>query len=445
MISLIAITAPLIQKIGGQGHGHLLRKGSWGLADQMLISFTNFATMVLLARGLGPAGFGEFTLIYGAMLFANSLQSALVIQPHSVLSTTRQGQEYSDYTTSTAFFQILFVIAAVALALGSGLVSWAANWSTTHLLLALAPCLAAWQLQEFVRRVLYNETRLDAAFYNDLISYGGQTVAIAVLWWFQKLTGPIAMYAIMATSAVGAVVGFWQLRSSLNGRVTRAVFIENWHFGKWLGGAELGYWLSSQIYLYLAAAILGTAATGTLKAAYVIFGPIRILGFFLKSVLPNRFARTLVKGGNAAMAEQVRLVYWMVAPFMGSFCLLVAIFAGPILRVLYGEQYSSETTVLMLYAIFAFVAFMAQIVACALRAKRLTKRIFASQMYASLVAVPVGWIIIKLMGINGAVVGMILTSMVVNFSNWLAYRREITKDDAQAPSEGTAVLEAQVT
>jgi len=206
------------------------------------------------------------------------------------------------------------------------------------------------------------------------------------------------------------------------------------------------YWLSSQIYLYLAAAILGAAATGTLKAAYVIFGPIRIIGFFLKSVLPNRFARTLAKEGNAAMAEQVRVVYWMVAPFMGSFCLLVAVFAGPILRVLYGEKYSSETSVLMLYAIFAFVAFMAQIVACALRAKQLTKRIFASQMYASLVAIPVGWIIIKLMGINGAVVGMILTSLVVNFSNWRAYRREIAKADAPFSDETDGIpAQAQVT
>lgn len=406
----------------------MMRKGSWGLADQMLISFTNFATMVLLARGLGPAAFGTFTLVYGAMLFANSFQSALIIQPHCVLSAARSGREYASYTLSTGLIQLTFALVVSALALAGALASRIGGWDITSLLIALAPCAAAWQIQEFVRRVLYNETRFSAAFVNDLISYGGQTALVAVLWWFQRLNGTIALYAIMVTSLAAALLGIWQLRNSLRGRFEAAALIENWHFGKWLAGAEMGYWLSSQFYFYLAAMILGSAATGTLKAAYVIFGPLRIIGFFLKSVLPNRFARTLAARGTAAMADEVNLVYWMIAPLMGSFCLLVAAFARPILNLLYGAQYSNETVVLMLYAVFAFVAFMAQIVACALRAKRLTKRIFASQAYASLVAIPVGWIIINLLGINGAVIGMILTSCVVNYSNWRAYRRELAKD-----------------
>ena len=141
-----------------------------------------------------------------------------------------------------------------------------------------------------------------------------------------------------------------------------------------------------------------SAATGNLKAAYVIFGPMRIFGFFLKAVLPNQFARTLVKGGNAAMKKQVSTVYWMVAPCMGGFCLLVAACAGPIISTMYGSQYADGRSVLMLYAVFAFIAFMAQIVGCALRAKQLTKRVFASQAYASLIALPVGWLIIKTLG-----------------------------------------------
>ena len=64
------------------------RRSIWGLADQLLISFTNFATMILVAQGLHDAGkFGIFTLVYSAMLFANILQFALVTQPHNVLGS----------------------------------------------------------------------------------------------------------------------------------------------------------------------------------------------------------------------------------------------------------------------------------------------------------------------------------------------------------------------
>src|SRR4051812_33542354 len=68
-----------------------LHNHSWGLFDQVLISATNFVTMVLTARALKPnsAEFGEFSLIYSALLFANVLQSTLITQPHNVLAATR--------------------------------------------------------------------------------------------------------------------------------------------------------------------------------------------------------------------------------------------------------------------------------------------------------------------------------------------------------------------
>ena len=80
----------------------------WGLADQLLVSFTNFATMILVARGLHDAGkFGVFTLVYSAMLFANILQFALVTQPHNVLGQTRSGDDYRVYTATTGLIATL--------------------------------------------------------------------------------------------------------------------------------------------------------------------------------------------------------------------------------------------------------------------------------------------------------------------------------------------------
>src|SRR5690348_7922098 len=83
-----------------------LVKDAWAVADQALISGTNFVTMVLVARGLGsPAEFGTFTLVYSALLFANIFQVALVTQPHNVLGTSRRGEAYARYTTSCGMTQ----------------------------------------------------------------------------------------------------------------------------------------------------------------------------------------------------------------------------------------------------------------------------------------------------------------------------------------------------
>src|SRR4051794_4844783 len=84
-----------------------------GLLDQALISGSNFITMVALARSLGPAAFGAFTLAYSALLYANSLQGALITQPHNVLGASREAgsAEYRRLSSTAARMQLSAVAA----------------------------------------------------------------------------------------------------------------------------------------------------------------------------------------------------------------------------------------------------------------------------------------------------------------------------------------------
>jgi len=169
--------------------GSLLHKGFWGLCDQALISASNFITTVVLARTLDPTDFGAFTLAYVVIMFTTSLQSALVTQPHNVLGTTYDGTAYRRYTTNTALSQFCLTVILVLIALPCAVVARHAGWGIAPLLFPLIPAVAAWQLQEFVRRVFYTERRLKAAFMNDFVSYGGQVVGMVWLGRFGHLTG----------------------------------------------------------------------------------------------------------------------------------------------------------------------------------------------------------------------------------------------------------------
>ncbi len=380
--------------------------------------------MVLTARGMHKGTFGAFNLIYSALLLANSLQSALITQPHNVLGSSRHGKGYQRYTTSTGLGQIYLVLLATFLSslLAGG--SWVLHTSYTPLLIALVPSIIAWQLQEFVRRVLYTEGRYAAAFFNDLVSYGGQTCAIAVLWWISALNGPRALYALAATSALAAPIGAWQIRGSLTRRLDPDALTENWRFGKWLAGAEILGWCSSlHMYLYLAAAILGASASGSLKAAQTLFGPTRALAFFLGTVLPIWFSRTLASGGDQAMRRQLRSVAAVVLPIMGVYCLIFALFATPLMRLVYSTEYADSGRVLALYSIVAFLSYTQMILAAALTAKRQTRYIFAGSVYGGLFTIGMGWFFIRTFHVEGALLGMIATTLIVTLLFWRAYER----------------------
>ncbi|MCC7349594.1 MAG: oligosaccharide flippase family protein [Phycisphaerales bacterium] len=410
-----------------------LRRGAWALADQMLLSGSNFVTMVLVARGLSRGEFGEFTLIYSGLLFANLAQATLITQPHNVLASTRGGADYRRYTTSAGAGQLLFCIVAALLTLMAAGLGWSLGWSVAGLLAALAPCIIAWQSQEFTRRVLYTEGRTAAAFFNDLLSYGGQALLIGLLWHAEQLTAQRALYILAATSATAALLGLWQIRHSLARDWKWSSLWENWNFGKWLLGAELLQWLSSiQWYLFIAAAMFGTSATAMLKAAAVIFGPTRVLISFLDTILPIRFSKALAHGGPEAMNRQYRWAFLLVTPMLAGYCGLVALFAGPLLRLAYGKQYADDAPMLMLYAMCAFPAYVSHITYAALAARRQTRHIFMAYVYTALFTVGIGWALLHWMGVNGTFVGLTATALMVNCHFWLTYRRHRHENNPSA-------------
>lgn len=403
----------------------MLRQTPWAVADQMLISAANFAMYVFLARSLSKPAMGAFTLVHSALLFINSIQAGLITQPHNILGVTRHGAAYRTYTTSTAVSQAVLAAAGAILSalcwLGA---SWAGWADMAALLLAMTPAIVAWQAQEFSRRVLYTENRLPVAFATDVIGYGGQALAIALMWWRGTLTGPAALYAVAAASGAGAVLGLWRIRRSLSRRLDPAIFRENWHFGKWIAGGEIvGYWLSVHLLWYMVAAMVDRSAAAVLGVVHRVFGPSRVLADVFCTMLPIRFSRTLAARGPAALHRQLVLALALAVPSLGGYCLLAAIFARPLLHLFFGDQYPDSAPVLALYAGAMFLSYMAMVIATALRAMRLTRDVFMWQTVACVFSFPIAWALIRMWGVGGAVVAMILTcGATVMLFVW-AYRR----------------------
>ena len=430
-----ATLPPPSSRLAALGRKLWARRSHWGLADQVLISGTNFVTMVFVGRGLGKTAFGEFALVYNVLLFVNLIQMALVSQPHNVLGTGRgKGQAYASYTASTAAAQLALLLFETLVALAFVVVAYRRGWQCEPLLLALVPAIVAWSLQEFFRRILYTEGRLAAAFVNDLISYGGQALWILALWRLDlgkssdvphRLTGPSALYALAIMSAAGAALGCWRVRKSLFGRIDFKAWLENWNFGKWLVGSEmLVYFSSLPMYMYLAGWLIGPAASGELKAAQTLFGPTRIISYYFATVLPIQFARRLAEGGDTALRRQLRSTSLQVLPIIGGFCLLIALFAGPLLAV-FGRDFAAEPAVLAMYAAVTFFAYIQMVLAAALPAKRMTRDVFLGTVGGAIVTLALSWVLIKWMGIYGALVGMLLTALAIAALMWRGYRRSM--------------------
>lgn len=355
-----------------------------------------------------PAQFGYFALAFTLLQSLGALQLALVTRPHNVLGPRLDRPDYVRFTTTTGVFQLAFSFSAALLLAGGAGAARAAGAGSTLVFLVAAPTLVAWQLQELGRRLLYTEDRLGGALANDGLSYGGQAALLVLLRQTGHLDGTNALVVIAATSAVAACVGAWQLRRSLGSRVDRKAFRELWRFGRWLGAAEVGYWLESQYYVYLAAALVGPVASAALKAGQTVLGPVSVFLAFFVNYLPIRFTRHGVRDDAVALARQLRVGLRATVPPVAAYGLLVAIFARPLLEALYGDAYGRYASVVRLFAVYYVMLSVSDVVVASLSARDRTRRIFLGHAAGAAVSVAVGWALVEAFGATGGVAGMIL-------------------------------------
>jgi len=378
-----------------------------GVLDQALASGVNFLTLILVARAVAPRDFGYFSLVFTLLQSLGALQLALVTRPHNVLGATRSGGDYARFTTSTAVYGLaLSLTAAALLAVGAG-IARAAGAGSTLVFLVAAPTLVAWQLQELGRRILYTERRLGAALANDTLSYGSQAVLLGTLAAAGALDGVRALVVVGVTSVVAAGIAAVQLRTSLGRAVARGPVREVWRFGRWLGAAEVAYWFESQYYLYLAAGVLGPAASGALKAAQTLLGPVSVLLAFFVNYLPIRFAGWL-RDDPTGLRRHLRRGLAATVPPVLVYAVVAAAAAPWLLRTVYGDAYERYASVVRLFAAYYVALSISDVVVASLAARLRTRRVFAGHVAGALASLAVGWALLRAFGAAGAVGGMIL-------------------------------------
>jgi O-antigen/teichoic acid export membrane protein len=387
----------------------LVNLAFWGLADQGLQSLMNFVTMLLLAREVSRSSFGEFTLVYTGLLFANSFLGSLITQPHNVLGATRTGDDYKSYTSTCALGQAgLSLVFAGAIGLAA-VAAATAGWGVATLLALLAPTIFVWQTQEFFRRVLYTELRPQMAFVNDLVSYGGQGAGVILLWRMGEVSATNVLIVIALTSFAACILGVFQLRNSFASRIRFSYLKENWRFGSWLAGASLGYWISNQSYRFILAIMLGTQATALAAAADICMRPLGVVVNAFESILPTRFARTIQAGGR--LPEEVRRIVFLTFLPVTLYALFVVGFGQHILDVLYGGRYQDAQVLLDLFAVYYILLNIGVILSSLLRAGQSTRLIFWLTFGSTVYTVVLGWVFVHAFGVEGAIIGTIVNSV----------------------------------
>ncbi len=313
-------------------------RSSMALADQMMISASNFATGIVLVRGLGLSEFGKYSIAYALLLYANALQMSFIASPMLSIAPLLGESDKRQFVNGMLAFQILSsMLLFVVFALVGGVARIFTTYYSLPCVLAFACCVGTFQLQDWLRRYYFLYRKGKLAIASDFISYLGQFVLLLVLWRMGRLSLLLTFLVMCVTSVAAVIMG------PITDRLRPAMgeLRETWDRCKGLSRdllvAGQVRWLGNQGVILVGAAIVGSSGIGGLRAVQSLAGPVALVLMSLENYFPIRIAEEITRKGAVgahALVERVTIVGIV------CFTLLitpVGILGKPILKLLYGQ------------------------------------------------------------------------------------------------------------
>lgn len=387
-----------------------ISRASWTLVDQCVVSGGNFLLNVLLARTLSQEAYGEFALFLGAIFLLRAVDYSLISYPVSVRLCSGNDGERARLLGNTVVLAVaLSFVLLVLMAIGTELLDEA------NIMLPACLCYLCWQAQETSRRFLLADFRFRDAVAGDGVAYVGQVLLIAILVWTHTVTLPGALYVMSVTFVIGALVHVSKLRfarpvfAELRGLAREYISI-----GKWSLVSYQLVLIRVQLFPWLLAAAMGTAATASLQAGLNIASMMNPIIFGIGNAIPQIAAHAHRSDGVLGAA---RAAYGYVLFGLGPIlviCAAAVLMPNQLLQAAYGPSspYLAAALGLQLLAVAGVLDYVAEMISKTLLGVQAGRLAFVVNIVAVVAALGLALLLIAPLGVLGACLGLLIANLL---------------------------------
>ncbi|MFJ5074563.1 hypothetical protein ACIP8Z_08150 [Streptomyces sp. NPDC088553] len=261
---------------------------SWGLADQAASSATNFVVGIYVARSLGLAAFGVFTLAWVTFGVVLGVSRGLATDPLTVRFSGVPEASWRGAVarSSGTALGVGAAIGALCLVLGLGL-----GGSVGSAFACLGVVLPGLLLQDAWRFSFFAAGAGRKAFVNDLV----MGVALVPAMVVAARVGSVAAFVLAWGASAAVAAGYGYLQSGIAPRPAeaRAWTREQRDLGYRYLVENVGVSGAGQLRAYGLGAIVGVSAVGVVRGAELLLGPFLAVLMGLSLVTVAEAARVL--------------------------------------------------------------------------------------------------------------------------------------------------------
>ncbi len=378
----------------------------WSVLNAFVSKFGTLAIGIALARLLGPEAFGTYAVAMVAllaMLSFNELGVSLAIvrwrgDPQSIVPTVT--------TISVAMSAALFVAAFLvtptyAAAMGDPGATGVVRLMLVGLLVnGLVASPAALMQRKFRQkeRMLVDQTNVWVGAVLSLV------LAVVGLGAMSLAIGRVA------GSVLSAVLFIRFEPTGVRFGLDRSLLRPLLRFGIPLAGSSMTVFAAGYADQVVAGSVLGPAQLGYYVLAFNLASwPVTMFSQPVRAVAPAAFSR--LQHDHVALGSSMRWVVGALAAVTFPLCLLLSGAAGPVIRVVYGQQWAPAAAPLAWLGAFAALRITFELVYDYLVVLRRSRGIFSVQVVWLAVLVPaltLGAYTWGIVGVAGAQVAIAL-------------------------------------
>jgi O-antigen/teichoic acid export membrane protein len=375
------------------------------LADQGIVSLTNFVTVVLLAVYCEDAVFAAIALAGQTISYLRSAQERLISAPYAAFIHRAEIQS-ETYTGSSLRHSMLFTVVVSVIASCAAMVFFFASREKTIAAGVLVQCLLlpCILLRDHLRFLCFSRFRVDFAFIVDTLTSLVQ-VSILFLLILAGLTDAVSITIGLVVSSALPILSWFALKPIpyvMSQDRYRSDWLQNWQYSRWLLLGRLFGVASYLVIPWLIAFQRGDSETAVFAKAMNLIGVSTLLVAGLNNYFQPKTVHAYHHGGLAMLRSKMIQNAGLFLVVLGGLCVIYYFFGDTLMRCVYRTNHVDQGNVVLILGINVLAYSLAIVASNGLAAFKLSIANFWAEFANFIVAIVVAIFILPAYGLIGA-------------------------------------------
>jgi O-antigen/teichoic acid export membrane protein len=258
-----------------------------------------------------------------------------------------------------------------------------------------------------------------------------QVVGFLCIWIFGRASPEAILLAWGAGAGMGALVGLRMQAGNYSLPGVREWFAHSRSLSGWMGAQVLVSQISAQATVLGISAVVGLSALGQLRASQTLLAPLAMIFAVASTVLLPELA-AYARGHLDRLRWAVRRVAIGALVGSGMYAFAVLVTDRVLLQSIFGRAFAEGADLVFPIALAAVAQALAVSPGLGSRALARGRAVFATQVAATAMGLPLilflGW----RLGVRGAAWGFCAQSVVLCAASWLTYASALRKQERVA-------------